>query len=223
MKTLDCRITVVIKVTNVSSRSDENPEETENRYYGNLEDIFQCDFNSFKIVLFEVKWYRLQMHERDPERTIIGHDNGFTMVNTRAFESGTEPYVLPSQCEQVFYLEVPSKPGWSYVIRYDPRGRPIKYNNVEDEDNHEEYDHDDAHHEQGVVDVSDEEAKEVYHPIGKDNDLIDDIDDYISKNDIDDDVDMNETFTNIYSKLDHDTNVELNGEELDECYLIVEK
>ena len=99
MKTSDSGITAVFKVTNVSSRSDRRPEERDNRYYGHLEDIIECDFNSFKIVLFEVKWYRLQMHERDPERTVIEHANGFTMVNTRAFEPGTEPYVLPSQCE----------------------------------------------------------------------------------------------------------------------------
>ena len=43
------------------------------------------------------------MHEHDPERNVIKHANGFTMVNARAFEPGTEPYVLPSQCEQVFY------------------------------------------------------------------------------------------------------------------------
>ena len=125
MKTSDCSITAVFKVTNVSSRTDRHPKETENRYYGHLEDIIECDFNSFKIVLFEVEWYRLQMHERDPERTVIEHTNGFTMVNTRAFEPGTKPYVLPSQCEQVFYSEVPSKGGWSYVVRYDPRGRPV--------------------------------------------------------------------------------------------------
>ena len=83
MKTLDCGITIVFKVTKISFRSDRNPKETENRYYGNLEDIIECDFNSFKIVLFEVKWYMLRMHERDPERTVIEHDNGFTMVNTR--------------------------------------------------------------------------------------------------------------------------------------------
>jgi hypothetical protein len=139
MKTSDCGITVFFKVTNISSRSDRNPEETENRYYGHLEDIIDCDFNSFKIVLFEVKWYKLWKHECDPERTIIEHDNGFTMVNTREFEPGTEPYVLPSQCEKVFYSEVPGKAGWSYVVRYDPRGRLVKYNHVtKDEDNNKE-------------------------------------------------------------------------------------
>jgi hypothetical protein len=218
MKTSDCGITAVFKVTNISSRSDRNLEETENRYYGHLEDIIECDFNSFKIVLFEVKWYRLRMHERDPERTVIEHDNGFTMVNTRAFEPGTEPYVLPSQCEQVFYSEVPGKAGWSYVVRYDPRGRPVKYNHVaEDEDNNEEEDHDYADQEQvaHVVDVSDEEVEEVDHPNVGDDDVIDDIDNYISENDVDDDVDMNEPLTNIDSEPDPDTDVELDEEEDD--------
>jgi hypothetical protein len=219
MKTSDCGITTVFKVTNISSRSDRNPEETENRYYGHLEDIIECDFNSFKIVLFEVKWYRIRMHERDPERTVIEHDNGFTMVNTRAFEPGIEPYVLPSQCEQVFYSEVPGKAGWSYVVRYDPRGRPVKYNHVvEDEDNNEEEDHDYEDQEQvaHVVDVSDEEFEEVDHPNVGDDDLIDDIDNYSSENDVDDDVDRNEPFTNyIDSEPDPDTDVELDEEEDD--------
>ena len=55
------------------------------------------------------------MNEHDPNRTIIQHDNEFTMVNTRTLELGTKAYVLPSLHEQVFYLEVPSKAGWSYV------------------------------------------------------------------------------------------------------------
>jgi hypothetical protein len=139
MKTLDCGIAAVFKVTNICSRSDRNPKETENRYYGLLEDIIECDFNSFKIVLFEFKWYRLRIHECDPKRTVIEHDNGFIMVNTREFEPGTEPYVLPSQCEQVFYSEVLGKAGWSYVVRYDPRGRLVKHNHVaKDEDNNKE-------------------------------------------------------------------------------------
>ena len=57
---------------------------------------------------------------------------------TRAFEPNTKPYVLKSQCEQVFYSKVPGKEGRWYVVRYDPRGRLVKYNHVEDEDNQEE-------------------------------------------------------------------------------------
>ena len=46
IKTSDCGITIVFQVTNISSRSDINLEETENRYYVHLEDIIECDFNS---------------------------------------------------------------------------------------------------------------------------------------------------------------------------------
>ena len=110
-KTSDSGVSTIFEVTNVSSRTDRHPEVLEHRYYGYLEDIIHCDFKSFKVVRFVVKWYRLWLDQRDPNRTIIEHDNGSTMVKTRLFEPGIEPYVLPSQCEQLFYSEVPGKAG----------------------------------------------------------------------------------------------------------------
>ena len=80
------------------------------------------------------------MTKHDLDRTDIKHANKFTMVNTRNFEPGSQPYVLPRQCDQVFYSEVPGRVGWSYVVIYDPRGRPIKYNLLEQEHIEEEYD-----------------------------------------------------------------------------------
>ena len=62
------------------------------------------------------------------------------MVNTWSTEPITNHYSLLSQCKQVFYSEVPSRAGWSFVVRYDLRERPIKYNVVEDYDIEEEYD-----------------------------------------------------------------------------------
>ena len=78
------------------------------------------------------------MNECDPKRTIIEHANVFTVVNTRELEPGTQPYVLPSQREQVFYLEVPGKACWSDIVRYDPSERSVKYNAPEEEYNVEE-------------------------------------------------------------------------------------
>ena len=126
-RTCDSRITAVFKITNISSRNDIHPQKSQNQYYGIFDDITECEFNTFKLVLFVVKWYRLRLNPNDLDRTVIEHDNGFTMVNTRLFAPvGDELYVLPSQCEQVFYSEVPHKPGWSFVVRHDQRGRPIK-------------------------------------------------------------------------------------------------
>ena len=62
------------------------------------------------------------------------------MINTRSFEPITDHYVLPRQCEHVFYLEVPGRVSWSFFVRYDPRGRTVKYNVVEEDDIEEEYD-----------------------------------------------------------------------------------
>ena len=44
------------------------------------------------------------------------------------FDLRTDPYVIPSQCEQVFYSDLLGKVGWSFFVRNDPRGRLIKYN-----------------------------------------------------------------------------------------------
>jgi hypothetical protein len=58
-KNYDSGISAIFQVSNVSSRSDKQPGESENRYYGFLNDIIECDLNSFKLVLFDFKWYRL--------------------------------------------------------------------------------------------------------------------------------------------------------------------
>ena len=149
-----CGIFAVFEVTNVSSRSD--------RYYGYLEDILQNEFKSFKVVLFIFKWYKLRLNQRDPDRTIIEHDNGFTMVNTRLFELGAEPYVLPSQYEQVFYSKVPGKVGWSFVVRHNPRGRSVNYNldDGNEEGSLEEED-DDEEHDQHELDNDDDPVEDV--------------------------------------------------------------
>jgi hypothetical protein len=51
------------------------------------------------------------MNKHDPDRTVNQHANGFIMVNTRNVEIGLEPHVFPSQCEHVFYSEVPGRGG----------------------------------------------------------------------------------------------------------------
>jgi hypothetical protein len=98
-KTYDSGITAVFQVTDVSSRSDKHPREYKNRYCGYLNDKLECNINSFKLVLFDDKWYRLQMHERDEERTVIQHANRFPMIKTTMFERGHDRYAFPSQCE----------------------------------------------------------------------------------------------------------------------------
>jgi hypothetical protein len=74
------------------------------------------------------------MHENNEERTVIQYANGFSIIKTMVFEKSNDCYVFPSQCEQVFYSKIPGKRDWSFVVRYHPRGRPIKYIVDEEDD-----------------------------------------------------------------------------------------
>jgi hypothetical protein len=146
------------------------------------------------------------MHQHDEERTVIQHANRFPMIKTPVFEKTNDHYVFPSQCEQVFYSKVPGKRDWSFVVRYDPRGRKINY--IVDEE-------DDVEIEQGEYGSTNEEDGEDEIGVG-DNVLAldDDIDEDMLENDIDDDDDIINPF-NIVSKLDVDTDVELDDQEED--------
>ena len=137
------------------------------------------------------------MNERDPNRTIILHDNRFTMVNTSSFEPRKYTYVLPSQCGQVINSKALSRVGWSFIVRYDPRGRLVNYS-VAEEDNIEE--EEDAE-EQDITDVSDEEVEP---NVLEDNAILGDD---MLENGTDDDVDM-VNLVNIFSK-PNDIDVEL--------------
>ena len=144
------------------------------------------------------------------------------MVNTRFFEPWIEPYiVLPSQCEQVFYSEVPCKAGWSFVVRHDPRGRPVKYNlddgnaegSLEEEDDDEDHDqHDLDHHDDPKEDV--EELVESDDVV--DNAHGDDIeDDMMIIIDLDDDDDMSNPYNVDFGYDDTDDDLD---NEYDEIY-----
>ena len=81
------------------------------------------------------------MNVRDDDKTFIQHENGFPMVKTSQFEAGKDRYVFPSQCEQVFYSEVPGENElWSFDIIYYPRGRPVDYTVEEEYDIDQEED-----------------------------------------------------------------------------------
>jgi hypothetical protein len=95
-----------------------------------------------------------------------------------------------------------------FVVRYDPRGRPVKYNIVEEENDLEE--EDDAKEQvANVEDVSDEEPEgdEPNVLVGGNADLDDDIhdEDILLVNEyIDDDVDMVNPYNTLYELDDMD-------------------
>lgn len=95
--------------------------------------------------MFNAKWYRLQLHEHDEYIPFVQHGKGFPMIKTTTFKGWNDCYVFPSLCEQVFYSKVPGERDWSFVVRYDTRGRLVKYTIEEEDDIEEEYDAEPEH------------------------------------------------------------------------------
>jgi hypothetical protein len=113
---------------------------------------------------------------------------------------------FPRQCEQIFYSNVPGERDWSFVVRYYPRGRPVKYTHVQEEDDIEE--EDDSPDHTKSEDHAGSKNEEDHDPgIGDNAVLDDDVDENMLENDIDGDDDIVKPF-NIVSKSDDDTDVE---------------
>jgi hypothetical protein len=155
------------------------------------------------------------MHECSEERTVIQHANEFPMIKTIVFERGHDRYVFPSQCEHVFYSNVLGERDWSFVVRYDPRGRPVKYTHLQEEDDIEDQEDDlsDQIEPKDHAGSIDEEDEEDHDPGVGDNIAIldDDVDENMLENDIDDDDDIVNPFNTVY-EIDDDTNVEFDEE-----------
>ena len=124
------------------------------------------------------------------------------MIKTRVFQKENDRYLFPSQCEQVFYSNVPGKRDSSFVVRYDPRGRPVKYNVEEEYDAESEREDGPTDEEDGEDDIG----------IGDNAVFDDDVNENMSENDIDDGDDIVNPFNTIY-ELDDDTDVDLDEEE----------
>ncbi|KAD3640382.1 hypothetical protein E3N88_29605 [Mikania micrantha] len=80
------------------SRSrDKNPAVGNVDYYGRILDIIELDYwAKFRVVLFHCEWYQV---EKD--------DYGLTCVNMKKQCYSDDPFVMPSQVKQVFYVPDP--------------------------------------------------------------------------------------------------------------------
>lgn len=99
------------QTTSFASSRDQNPLIGNVNYYGSIEDIIELDYwGVFTVVLFKCGWYQ---EEKDP--------HGHTRVNFNKLCHKSDPYVLASQVQQVFYVEDPIEKMVHYVIKKLPR------------------------------------------------------------------------------------------------------
>ena len=76
----------------------------------------------------------------------------------------------------MFYFSVPHKLGWSFVVRHNPRGRPVKYNEIEEEDIEEAQDEVNDYQEWALPSDEEEEDGDDFGHADDNGDNHDDVD-----------------------------------------------
>ncbi|KAJ0510828.1 putative Transposase-associated domain-containing protein [Helianthus annuus] len=110
-KTQNSGVSVIALTPSFASSRDKNPAVGNVDYYGRILDIIELDYwSKFRVVLFHCEWYQV---EKD--------DYGLTCVNLNKLCYSDDPFVMPSQVKQVFYVPDPIVDGLHYVVNTVPR------------------------------------------------------------------------------------------------------
>lgn len=104
-------VTLVSLTSSFSSSKDENPKTAAITYYGAVRDIIELDYyGHFNFVLFKCDWFGV---EKDKF--------GLTCVNFSKKCYQNDPFVLPSQVQQCFYVQDPLDANRHYAMKTTPR------------------------------------------------------------------------------------------------------
>ncbi|KAL6321186.1 hypothetical protein AAG906_015530 [Vitis piasezkii] len=89
-------------------------------FYGVINEIWDLDYNMFRIPIFKCDWV-------DNKNGIKVDELGFTLVDFSKIGHKSDPFILASQAKQVFYVEDQLDPKWSIVLSIPPKD----FNNME--------------------------------------------------------------------------------------------
>jgi hypothetical protein len=93
-------------------------------YVGVLKDILKLDYGPVHtpIILFRCEWIKTTDNRRNA--TYVRDNAGFLLVNFRhKLPHMSEPFIFSSQVTQVFFSDVPTKPGWKVVLQKEARAK----------------------------------------------------------------------------------------------------
>ncbi|KAM6586702.1 hypothetical protein CsatA_009307 [Cannabis sativa] len=102
-------IRIVAETMHFASAKDRNPVLGTMTYYGVIEEIWELNYFAFRIPLFKCSWV-------DNNVGVKTDELGFTLVDLSKRGSKNDPFIMPSQAAQVFYISDPANDKWSIVL-----------------------------------------------------------------------------------------------------------
>ena len=78
-------------------------------FYGIVREIWDLDYNMFNICVFKCDWV-------DSKNGVKVDELGFTLVDLSKIGHKSDPFILATQAQQVFYVEDQVDPRWSIVL-----------------------------------------------------------------------------------------------------------
>ncbi|XP_058785062.1 uncharacterized protein LOC131659973 [Vicia villosa] len=110
-KTQNSGVTLVSLTSSFASSKDGNPRTEPITYYGTIVDIIELYYyGNFNFVLFKCDWFEV---EKDKY--------GLTCVRFNKKIYQNDPFVLPSQVHQCYYVQDPFDPNRHYALQTVPR------------------------------------------------------------------------------------------------------
>ncbi|KAL6272496.1 hypothetical protein ACE6H2_023188 [Prunus campanulata] len=103
----------------VASAKDKNPIVSNMGFYGVIQEIWDLDYQKFRIPVLRCDWI-------DNTSGLVVDELGFTLVDLSKIGHRNDQFVMASQVKQVFYVDDPMHRGWSVVLSMPNR----EYNDV---------------------------------------------------------------------------------------------
>ncbi|KAI5328596.1 hypothetical protein L3X38_027993 [Prunus dulcis] len=105
------------------SAKDKNPIVSNMRFYGVIQEVWDLDYQKFRIPVLRCDWI-------DNTSGLVVDELGFTLVDLSKNGHRNDQFVIASQVKQVFFVDDPMYRGWSVVLSMPN----IEYNDVIDDD-----------------------------------------------------------------------------------------
>ncbi|KAL4032723.1 hypothetical protein IC575_005804 [Cucumis melo] len=117
-------VSLVAKTMQVCSLKDKNPIIREMSFYGVIEEIWELNYNSFKVAIFKCDWV-------ENSGGIKNDELGFVLVDLSRVGHKNHSFIFVTQAKQVFFVEDPSDSRWSIVLTPPQRDFADQYNDEE--------------------------------------------------------------------------------------------